>query len=160
MAVRQYIGSRYVPLFGRRGETSTEWDNSAPYEPLTVVTYQGNTYTSRQSVPAGIAITNTEYWIETGNYNAQIEQYRQEVLAFDGRITDNADAITELQGDLAAETENRTIAINDEVTARNLAIDSLADEIANSIRTYDLSNMLNVNSEINVTDPDSATCRE
>ena len=74
----QYIGSRYVPIFGRKGESSIEWDNSGTYEPLTIVLYQGNSYTSRQFVPVGVEITNEEYWAETGNYNAQIEQYRKE----------------------------------------------------------------------------------
>ncbi len=73
MTVREYIGARYVPLF------MGDWDNSATYEPLSIVQYQGNSYTSRQSVPVGIEITNTVYWALTGNYNAQVEQYRQEV---------------------------------------------------------------------------------
>lgn len=75
----QYIGARYVPIFGRKGETTIEWDNNAPYEPLTIVLHEGNSYTSRQYVPTGIDITNTDFWAETGNYNAQIEQYRKEV---------------------------------------------------------------------------------
>lgn len=83
----QYIGARYVPIFGRVNEDSIEWDNSAPYEPLTIVLHQGNSYTSRQHVPAGVEITDGQYWANTGNYNAQVEQYRQEVRAFDGRIT-------------------------------------------------------------------------
>lgn len=83
----QYIGARYVPIFGRKGETSIEWDNSAPYEPLTIVLHQGNSYTSRQYVPAGIDIHNDNFWANTGNYNAQIEQYRQDVLRYDARIT-------------------------------------------------------------------------
>ena len=37
VGTRQYIGARYVPIFGRKGETSIQWDNSAPYEPLTIV---------------------------------------------------------------------------------------------------------------------------
>lgn len=86
MSVREYIGARYVPIFGRKGEESIIWDSSKPYEPLTVVLYQGNSYTSRQFVPIGINITNEEFWAETGNYNAQVEQYRQEVLAFSGRL--------------------------------------------------------------------------
>ena len=101
---RQYIGARYVPTFGRVGETSIDWDNSAPYEPLTIVLYQGNSFTSRQYVPAGIDIDNTEFWAETGNFNAQVEQYRQEVLdlgvrvdAYDGRITANEDDIADLK---------------------------------------------------------------
>ena len=78
-AHRQYTGQRYVPIFGRKDENSIEWDNTKPYEPLTIVLYEGNSYTSRQFTPAGISITNTDYWAITGNYNAQIELYRQEV---------------------------------------------------------------------------------
>lgn len=96
MAYRQYTGSRYVPIFGRKNESSANWDNSAPYEPLTVVIYQGNSYISRQYVPAGIPITDANYWIETGNYNAQVEAYRQEVIQFDGRINDNAERIEDV----------------------------------------------------------------
>lgn len=83
----QYVGARYVPIFGRKGETSIEWDGTAPYEPLTIVLHQGNSYTSRQHVPAGVDITDGQYWAETGNYNAQVEQYRQDVLRYDARIT-------------------------------------------------------------------------
>lgn len=82
MAVRQYIGARYVPIF------DGAWDNTKAYEPLTVVEYQGNSYTSRQAVPVGIAITNEQYWVQTGNYSAQIEAYRQEVFNYNNRITD------------------------------------------------------------------------
>lgn len=94
--VRQYVGARYVPVFA----DPLEWSDTIGYGPLTVVLHEGNSYTSRQSVPVGIDINNTAYWAETGNYNAQIEAYRQEVLAFDGRITANANAI-------AAETQAR-----------------------------------------------------
>lgn len=77
MSVTQYIGSRYVPVFA----DPTQWDNTRVYEPLTIVLYGGDSYTSKQFVPAGIAITNTNYWAVTGNYNAQIEQYRNETRA-------------------------------------------------------------------------------
>lgn len=77
--VKQYIGARYVPIFGRKNENTIEWDNSKPYEPLSVVTYQGNSYTSKQYVPSNIEITDETYWAQTGNYNAQIESYRREV---------------------------------------------------------------------------------
>ena len=89
----QYIGARYVPIFGRKGETSIEWDNSAPYEPLTIVLHQGNSYTSRQYVPTGIDILNEDFWANTGNYNAQIEQYRAEVAAYNNRIQTNTNNI-------------------------------------------------------------------
>ena len=151
MAVRQYIGARYVPLLGRSGETSILWDNSAPYEPLTVVSHEGNSYTSRQYVPAGIDITNTDFWALTGNYNAQIEQYRQEVQGFAQDIEDNADAIAALGAVIpsssysssstvadaiagvsnAYQTADATLQdnIDNEQTARQLADGTLQDNI-------------------------------
>ena len=74
--VRQYIGARYVPLFA----DPAEWDNTKTYEPLTIVIHNGNSYTSRQYVPAGIDITNISFWALTGNYNAQVDAYRKEAL--------------------------------------------------------------------------------
>ena len=76
MAVREYVGARYVPLFADQ-----PWTNTIAYEPLTVVLNEGNSYTSRQYVPVGIDISNENYWAETGNYNAQVEAYRKEVVA-------------------------------------------------------------------------------
>lgn len=111
--VRQYVGARYVPVFA----DPLEWSDAIGYEPLTVVLHEGNSYTSRQSVPVGIDIGNATYWAETGNYNAQIEAYRQEVLAYDGRITANANAI-------AAETQARINGDN----ALTLRIDSLSKQ--------------------------------
>lgn len=74
MATTQYIGSRYVPILA----DPVEWSSTKSYEPLTIVTHEGNSYTSRQYVPVGIDITNNNYWALTGNYDAQIEQYRRE----------------------------------------------------------------------------------
>lgn len=90
---KQYIGARYVPIFGRKDEESILWDNTGTYEPLTIVLYQGNSYTSRQYVPIGVEITNQEYWANTGNYNAQVEQYRQEVFAAVERIVTIEDVL-------------------------------------------------------------------
>lgn len=77
-----YIGARYVPkLVG-------EWDSTkeTAYEPLIIVTYQGNSYTSRQYVPAGIDISNTEYWVLTGNFNGQIESFRLALEALNNKV--------------------------------------------------------------------------
>lgn len=96
MATTQYIGARYVPLFAE----PLEWDINKEYEPLTIVYTQGNSYTSRQHVPTGIDISNDTFWALTGNYNAQIEQYRKEVAAFDARIKSNSNAVTSISGDV------------------------------------------------------------
>jgi hypothetical protein len=124
MSVTQYIGARYVPLFAY----PLDWDINSAYEPLTIVYHQGNSYTSRQSVPKGIDITNDSYWAITGNYNAQIEQYRREVRAYEGRITANAQAIAdEVTARMTADETIRGIIddlqgdLSDEVTARSNA---------------------------------------
>lgn len=102
MAVTQYIGARYVPLFA----DPIEWDSSRTYEPLTIVYSGGNSYTSRQFVPAGIPIDNDSYWALTGNYNAQIEQYRTEVAQYDGRIEKNSTDIAKNSADIAKNAED------------------------------------------------------
>ena len=88
VGARQYVGARYVPIFGRAGEDTVEWDDGAPYEPLTVVMHQGVSYVSRRYVPKDIPITDTDYWVQTYRFNAQVEQYRQEVLGFQSQIDD------------------------------------------------------------------------
>lgn len=95
-----YVGMRYVPLF------DGDWNNAKDYEPLTVVSLEGNSYTSKTFVPAGVSpVGNPDYWAETGNYNAQIEAYRQEVLQYNDRIQANADAIAALDEKEDADVE-------------------------------------------------------
>lgn len=106
MAVTQYIGARYVPLFA----DPIEWSNQKTYDPLTIVSNQGNSYTSKQFVPTGIDISNEDYWALTGNYNAQIEQYRQEVQAYDARITALEQTVQQLETQIAAFKEGSTYA--------------------------------------------------
>lgn len=72
---RQYVGARYVP------KIMGEWNKALQYEALSVVTYMGNSFTSKVPVPANVEIDNTDYWVNTGNYNAQVEEYRKEALA-------------------------------------------------------------------------------
>lgn len=79
---RQYIGARYVPVFA----DPVEWSDKRVYESLTIVTYLGSSYTSKKKVPSGVRPTNTEYWVLTGNYNAQIEEYRQNIVALSEKV--------------------------------------------------------------------------
>ena len=118
--VTQYIGARYVPLFA----DPIEWDNTRAYEPLTIVLYQGNSFTTRQHTPAGIDINNDAFWAETGNYNAQVEQYRQEVVALDARITSvqtAADNALTAAGNAQTAAGNAQAAVNDEIVRANAA---------------------------------------
>lgn len=93
MAVTQYIGARYVPLFYENPNGTNEWLAGIAYDPLTIVTYLTQSFTSKKPVPAGIGnpVENPEYWAQTGAYNAQVEQYRQEVEAL-------AEEVEELSG--------------------------------------------------------------
>ncbi len=129
MATTQYIGARYVPMFS----DPLDWDSTKAYEPLTIVYHLGNSYTSRQSVPAGIDIANTDYWAITGNYNAQIEAYRKEVQTYDGRITANAQAIADEVTRAVAEEAAIKELITAETTRAKAAESELATGVSNAI---------------------------
>ena len=78
-----YTGMRYVPVFA----DPPEWSSANSYEPLEIVIHKGNSYTSKTFVPVGIDISDPQYWALTGNYNAQIEQYRQDVADVSDKIS-------------------------------------------------------------------------
>lgn len=75
-----YVGARYVPKFFDNSG-STEWLPGFEYEPLTIVTYLGNSYTSKVAVPTSVGEPNLNptYWAATGSYNSQVEGYRKAV---------------------------------------------------------------------------------
>jgi lysophospholipase L1-like esterase len=132
MSVTQYIGARYVPLFA----DPLQWDSTKTYEPLTIVYDGGNSYTSRQYVPAGKLLTDDAYWALTGNYNSQIEQYRAEVKTFDERISKNADTIKSNANAIAAETSRATAAesaIEDSKAPNNHASETTVYGVGNSV---------------------------
>ena len=100
--VRQYVGARYVPKFA----DPVAWASGTSYEAMTIVTYNNSSYTSKIPVPAtvGNPAGNPDYWALTGNYNAQVEQYRQETETVSNNltteITNRKNADTTLQGQI------------------------------------------------------------
>lgn len=157
MAVRQFIGARYVLDF------AGDWDVSQDYEALTVVKYNAYTYVSKQAVPAGTAISNTSFWLQWADPNAQMAELRTIIgNQFDVNYTisdfyDNADqaftaifaalgngfdennTVTDAVGALNDEigvgfddTNTVAKAIADEVTARQSADSALQSEIEES----------------------------
>lgn len=90
----KYIGNRYVPKIMRDDEP---WTNTKEYESLTVVLYQGASYTSRKNVPTGVDILNKDYWACTGNYDAQVEQYRQETQNAVKTVNEKLDGFSNTQ---------------------------------------------------------------
>lgn len=94
--VREYIGARYVPKFFENENNTPEWAPNVQYEPLTIVTYNQNSYTSKKPVPASVGnpSDNPTYWASTGNYNAQVEAYRQEVVQFKNDILEQIGTVS------------------------------------------------------------------
>ena len=84
-----YVGHRYVP------KVMGEWDKAETYEGLSIVTNEGTSYTSKKRVPKGIDILNEEYWVVTGNYNAQIEEYRKDVRELEKDMNDLETGVNE-----------------------------------------------------------------
>lgn len=145
--VREYIGARYVPVFAN----PPEWDDTRGYEPLTIVLHKGNSFTSTQYVPTGIDINDTKYWAETGNWNAQIEAYREEVLRFDGRITQNTEGIKANTAAIASEATARANAdmetrklITAEETARTAADTELRSDLNAAIAAMNQQTILSL----------------
>lgn len=81
MAVREYVGARYVPKF------DGDWDNTKTYEPLTIVSVANvGSYTSKKYVPVGVPITDTDYWVLTANVSGQMIQLQNEIDAINDTI--------------------------------------------------------------------------
>lgn len=155
VGTRQYIGARYVPIFGRKDEESIEWDNTGTYEPLTIVLYQGNSYTSRQFVPVGVEITNQEFWALTGNYNAQVEQYRRETAAAAETANSALTAVNNL-GEIIPQTEfssANTVKdyIDNEINALGQSLNASIDGVSALLPDTEFSDSFTVKDAIDAT---------
>ena len=137
--VTQYVGARYVPLFAN----PAQWSSEREYEPLTIVLYQGNSFTSMQYVPIGIDINNEEFWAQTGNYNAQVEQYRQEVKEYTKKIatlentqheqTESINTLTAKQ----QQTDNEIGELNGRVDQTTETVSTLNENVSTLSSTVD-----------------------
>ena len=152
MATTQYIGARYVPLFA----DPIEWDKTKQYEPLTIVTHEGDSYTSRRFVPTGIEITNEEFWVITGNYNEQVEKYRNEVKTYDGRITtaqgtaDSAKSSADAAQDTADSAKSSANAAISAVTAEQSRAEAKEAEIQSLAETNE-TNIVHLDAQMAAT---------
>lgn len=147
MALNTYIGARYVP------KIVGEWTNTVAYEPLSVVLWQGNSYTSVCAVPVGVDISDENYWVISGNYNAQVEQYRKEVVDLNGNVVKISDDVNKLDGEvtsLSGSVSENTSAITG-LTSKTDVIRSDVNTLTNSVNknTSDISKNTNDISVIN-----------
>lgn len=76
-----YVGARYVPLY------DGDWDATKKYEPLTVVQFQGRSYTSKTFVAAGIPVTDANFWALSGEYNGQVGMLQEQVNRLETTVT-------------------------------------------------------------------------
>jgi hypothetical protein len=127
-----YTGSRYIPIFGRAGEDTVEWDNSKDYEALTIVTKDNATYTSRQDVPAGIDISNATYWAKMGDYTVDMSKIDTELNNNANNIATKADA-ADTTAKLATKANSADVYTK---TATDAAIRNAVKPKANSADVY------------------------
>jgi hypothetical protein len=80
MALKKFIGARYAPEF------AGAWSNSKQYAALSVVYADNRSYVSRKTVPAGTPITNTEFWIQSSDWNAQVAEYNLKVEGYNTNV--------------------------------------------------------------------------
>lgn len=78
-----YVGNRYVP------KVMGEWDITKEYEPLMIVTHQGNSFTSKTFIPQGIDIQNESFWCQTANYNVQMANLKDDFEKNSNEIISN-----------------------------------------------------------------------
>ena len=108
-----------------------EWSNTNEYQYYDVVNISGASYVARQNVPTGIDISNEDYWFRWNDPNAEFQELENIVHTYDGRITDNAEAVAaEKTRAQAAESAN-TQAIEDEKTRAQAAESANTQAIEN-----------------------------
>jgi uncharacterized coiled-coil DUF342 family protein len=123
----QYVGARYVPKFA----DPIEWDIERGYESLTIVTYKGESYTSKCPVPPGIDIKNTRYWALTGAYNAQVEEYKNQVKDLSQQVTEFASDNKEFR-DKITQYDKDNAEMKNTVASTVARVDALAERVDNA----------------------------
>lgn len=123
----QYVGARYVPKFA----DPIEWDIERGYESLTIVTYKGESYTSKCPVPPGIDIKNTRYWALTGAYNAQVEEYKNQVKDLSQQVTEFASDNKEFREKIT-QFEKDNAEMKNTVASTVARVDALAERVDNA----------------------------
>lgn len=123
----QYVGARYVPKFA----DPIEWDTERGYESLTIVTYKGESYTSKCPVPPGIDIKNERYWALTGAYNAQVEEYKNQVKDLSEQVTGFASDNKEFREKIT-QYEKDNAEMKNTVASTVARVDALAERVDNA----------------------------
>src|SRR5699024_8702834 len=70
-------------------------------------------YTSKKRVPVGVDILDEEYWVVTGNYNAQIENYRQDVRDLENYVNNEVVEVNEMIEEIDKKLKELVVNIRD-----------------------------------------------
>ena len=125
MAIRQYVGARYVPRF------MGNYDATQIYDALDVVDNGiGTSYIARKTVPAGTALTNTEYWFVYGAASGAILDLEDRMTAAEGDIDTLETDVAHLASSRMIRPENRNfLFFADSYDVQTDYIDTVADWI-------------------------------
>ena len=141
MSTTTFKGARYIPKF------YGVWTDEIGYEAIGVVKHNAFTYISKQPVPIGVPITNTDFWLLWADPNAQMEELRQIVAQYVVNVEELAGVVGALSNELDQEIEARTQADNnlddkiEQETDSRIEADNALDG-----RIDNLENDLNINS--------------
>lgn len=90
------------PIIRTRFADPLQWDFDTAYDLLTVVSDgNGNSYTSRQAVPAHTPLTDTDYWVLTGVYDASLQAIREDVASVKDGYVRVYKTVADMQADTA-----------------------------------------------------------
>lgn len=118
MAIREYIGARYVPRF--RGT----YDVTTVYEALDVVDNGlGTSYIAKVPTPAGTPLTNTTYWALYGAASGAIINLQNQIDTIDATLGDHTTGLVKSVDDAWTQIDN----IN------NVALPNIDSQINNLI---------------------------
>lgn len=94
-----FKGARYVPKFAE----PIQWSADRGYEAIECVQHNGFTYLSKQPVPVGVEIDNTDFWLLWADPNAQmatlqntVDQYAENVEELSGVVNGLSETDTQI----------------------------------------------------------------
>lgn len=101
------------------------WDITKAYAKYTIVDDGNYGYLSIKPVPAGILITNTEYWMKVADYSGMIVALQARVAALEATVGDNTSGLVKDMNDAQSDITNiqgDITTIQGDITNLNTAI--------------------------------------
>lgn len=130
MSVTQIVGPRIAPYWA----DPVEWTSTRAYEPFTFVTYQGDSYCSRQDTPIGIDIKNDDYWVKVSDYNAQaVALQRSMTQTIETAETNMSNTVQTAKNNLTDVINTAKADMNQSVSDVNTAINTAKTDMNQSV---------------------------